>query len=52
MSKRSKDEVVYTTNRGKIICMRAVYAKETPEYFWEDVYEMLRRMGVFDGLSK
>jgi len=52
MPRKSKDEVVYTTNRGKKIHIKAVYAKETPEHFWEDVSEMLRRMGLFDGLSK
>ncbi|MFA6528061.1 MAG: hypothetical protein WCT46_00800 [Candidatus Gracilibacteria bacterium] len=52
MPKKRKGEVVYTTNRGIKIHIIPHYAKKTPEGLWEDVYEALRRMGVFDGICE
>ncbi len=42
-----KDKTVIYTNRSKIT-FTCKYAEKTPDGFWEDVYNALLRMGVFN----
>ncbi len=48
--KETKKSVTFRSNRGHILHITCHYAKKTPDGFWEDVYNVLERCGVFEGI--
>lgn len=51
MAEDPKSTRVVKTNRGYILTMTCHYADKTPYGFWEDVYDPLCYLGVFDGIT-
>ena len=50
MPRYPKNSKIIKTNRGKTLIITAHYADEIPEGLWEEVYNLLKKWGIFNNI--